>query len=113
MNGHWPDFPAVTDFLRFYRRLQAEKTLGTIKEQLASIAPVLDQLRKQKEERVKEFSDVQKQIQNICGEIAGNSSVSEKSPEVDEADLSLKKFDEYQAHLQELQNTLNSLLPGL
>ncbi|KAL6314026.1 hypothetical protein AAG906_011760 [Vitis piasezkii] len=79
-----------------------DKTSGTIKEQLAAIAPTLEQLWKQKEERVKEFSDVQTQIQKICGEIAGNSNLSEV-PVVDEADLSLKKLDEFQGQLQELQ----------
>ncbi|XP_021912355.1 65-kDa microtubule-associated protein 1-like [Carica papaya] len=79
-----------------------EKTSGTIKEQLAAIAPALEQLWKLKEERVKEFSDVQSQIQKICGEITGNLNLSE-APSVDESDLSLKKLDEYQAQLQELQ----------
>lgn len=83
--------------------LQPDKASGTIKEQLASIAPALEQLWKQKEERLKEFSDVQSQIQRICGEIAGNLSLTEQAPEVDEADLSLKKLNEYQAQLQELQ----------
>lgn len=82
--------------------LQPEKTSGTIKEQLAAIAPALEQLWKQKEERVKEFSDVQSQIQKICGEIAGNMNLSE-TPAVDESDLSLKKLDEYQSELQDLQ----------
>lgn len=81
---------------------QPEKTSGTIKEQLAAIAPVLEQLWKQKEDRVKEFSDVQSQIQKICGEIAGNLNLSE-SPAVDESDLSLKKLDEYQSQLHDLQ----------
>ncbi|EEF31178.1 65-kDa microtubule-associated protein 1 [Ricinus communis] len=79
-----------------------EKTSGTIKEQLAAIAPALEQLWKQKEERVKEFSDVQSQIQKICGEIAGSSNVN-GTPTVDESDLSLKKLDEYHVQLQELQ----------
>ncbi|XP_050217296.1 65-kDa microtubule-associated protein 1-like [Mercurialis annua] len=79
-----------------------EKTSGTIKEQLAAIAPALEQLWKQKDERVKEFSDVQSQIQKICGEISGNSNVNE-TPAVDETDLSLKKLDEFHAQLQELQ----------
>ncbi|XP_043689784.1 65-kDa microtubule-associated protein 1-like [Telopea speciosissima] len=82
-----------------------DKTTGTIKEQLAAIAPVLDQLWKQKDERLKEFSDVQSQIQKICAEIAGNLKLSEQggTPTVDEADLSLKKLDEFHAQLQELQ----------
>ncbi|KAJ6754150.1 65-KDA MICROTUBULE-ASSOCIATED PROTEIN 1 [Salix purpurea] len=79
-----------------------EKTSGTIKEQLAAIAPALEQLWEQKAERVKEFSDVLSQIQKICGEIAGNLNISD-APAVDEADLSLKKLDEYHAKLQELQ----------
>ncbi|KAF5461145.1 hypothetical protein F2P56_020964 [Juglans regia] len=82
-----------------------EEASGTIKEQLAAIAPVLEQLWKQKEERVKEFSDVQSQIQKICGEIAGNLNPNDQveTPAVDEADLSVKKLDEYHAQLQELQ----------
>ena len=88
------------DFLRF--NLQPEKSSGTIKDQLAAIAPVLEQLWKQKDERIKEFSDVQSQIQKICGEITGASD-QVGSPAVDEADLSLKKLDEYQSQLQELQ----------
>ncbi|GLU23831.1 hypothetical protein SLE2022_398070 [Rubroshorea leprosula] len=80
-----------------------EKTSGTIKEQLAAIAPILEQLWKQKEERVKEFSDVQSQIQKICGEITGNFGEQVVAPAVDESDLSLKKLDEYQSKLQELQ----------
>ncbi|XVE80447.1 hypothetical protein DITRI_Ditri14bG0140400 [Diplodiscus trichospermus] len=80
-----------------------EKASGTIKEQLAAIAPALEQLWKQKEERVKEFSDVQSQIQKICGEIAGNASEQTGAPAVDESELSLKKLNEYQVKLQELQ----------
>ncbi|KAI4388383.1 hypothetical protein MLD38_000716 [Melastoma candidum] len=78
-----------------------EKTSGTIKEQLESIAPVLEQLWKLKEERVNEISNVQSKIQKICCEISG--SVPEESPEVNESDLSLKKLDEYKAHLKELE----------
>ncbi|XAR67414.1 hypothetical protein NMG60_11002166 [Bertholletia excelsa] len=79
-----------------------EKTSGTIKEQLAAIAPALEKLWKQKEERVKEFFDVQAQIQKICGEITGTSE-QVGNPVVDESDLSLKKLDEFQSQLQELQ----------
>ncbi|KAL2496031.1 65-kDa microtubule-associated protein 1 [Forsythia ovata] len=79
-----------------------ETTSGTIKEQLAAIAPALEKLWKQKEERIKEFSDVQSQIQTICAEIVGASEEVE-SPTVDETDLSLKKLDEFQAQLQDLQ----------
>ncbi|XP_024960212.1 65-kDa microtubule-associated protein 1 [Cynara cardunculus var. scolymus] len=81
-----------------------EKTSGTIKEQLAAIAPALQQLWKQKEERIKEFSDVQTQIQKIRGEIAGSNEQAGGQLAVDESDLSLKKLDEFHDHLQELQH---------
>lgn len=79
-----------------------EKSSGTIKEQLSAIAPTLEQLWKKKEERINEFFDVQSQIQKIRGEIVGTSEHA-VSPVVDEADLSLKKLDEFQSQLQELQ----------
>ncbi|XP_057529530.1 65-kDa microtubule-associated protein 1 isoform X2 [Amaranthus tricolor] len=80
-----------------------EKTSGTIKEQLAAIAPTLEKLCNQKEQRLKDFSDVQTQIQEICGEIAGKLNLNDEVPVVDESDLSLKKLEEYNAQLQELQ----------
>ncbi|CAL9164237.1 65-kDa microtubule-associated protein 1-like [Musa acuminata AAA Group] len=82
-----------------------DKSSGTIKEQLAAIAPLLEQLCKQKEDRIREFADVQLQIEKIRGEIAGTSIIGEqmRTPTVDEEDLSLKKLDEYQQQLQELQ----------
>lgn len=82
-----------------------ENSSGTIKEQLAAIAPALEQLYKQKEERIREFSDVQSQIQKICGEIAGSLKISEqvRAPTVDENDLSLKNLDEFHTEMQELQ----------
>ncbi|KAL9267285.1 65-kDa microtubule-associated protein 1-like protein [Drosera capensis] len=80
-----------------------EKTSGTIKEQLAAIWPILEKLCEQKEERLKEFSDVLSQIQRICGEIASKLNLIDQEPVVDESDLSLKKLKEFQAQLQELQ----------
>lgn len=81
--------------------LQPDKSSGTIKEQLSAIAPALEQLWKQKDKRIKEFFDVQSQIQKIHGEIAGtNEHVA--NPAVDESDLSLKKLEEFRSQLQEL-----------
>ncbi|CAG7892501.1 unnamed protein product [Brassica rapa] len=80
-----------------------DKSSGTIKEQLAAIAPALEQLWQQKEERVRAFSDVQSQIQKISGEIAGGLSNNQLPPIVDESDLSLKKLDSFHSQLQELQ----------
>lgn len=82
--------------------MQPEKKLGSIKEQLAAIAPALEKLWKQKDERVIKFLDVQSQIKKISSEIAGSSEQVE-TPKVDESDLSLKKLDEFHAQLQDLQ----------
>ncbi|KAL5700118.1 hypothetical protein ACHQM5_025607 [Ranunculus cassubicifolius] len=82
-----------------------DKSTGTIKEQLTSITPMLEQLLKQKEERTHEFADVQLQIQKLCGEISGNLKLSEDAgtPVVDESDLSMKRLEGFYSHLQELQ----------
>ncbi|KZV29511.1 65-kDa microtubule-associated protein 1-like [Dorcoceras hygrometricum] len=79
-----------------------EKASGTIKEQLAAIHPALEKLLKQKDERRKEFADVHSQIQKICAEIDGSGEQVE-SPGVEESDLSVKKLNEFQAQLQNLQ----------
>ncbi|XP_057765575.1 65-kDa microtubule-associated protein 1 [Salvia miltiorrhiza] len=79
-----------------------ERTSGTIKEQLEAIAPALEKLWEQKDEKIKEFSDVQSQIQKISAEISGTSDQVDNLT-VDESDLSLKKLDEFHAQLQDLQ----------
>uniref|UniRef100_A0A1D1XZ81 65-kDa microtubule-associated protein 1 n=2 Tax=Anthurium amnicola TaxID=1678845 RepID=A0A1D1XZ81_9ARAE len=81
-----------------------QNSSGTIKEQLLAIAPALEHLRKQKEERIKDFADVQSQIQKICGEIAGNLKLGKQvgTQQIDETDLSLKKLSEFQSQLQAL-----------
>uniref|UniRef100_A0ACD5WTQ6 Uncharacterized protein n=1 Tax=Avena sativa TaxID=4498 RepID=A0ACD5WTQ6_AVESA len=93
-----------------------DKTTGTIKEQLAATSPSLEQLCRKKEKRVKEFADVQLQIQTIRGEIAGSLQVGDhlQTPHVDEDDLSMKKLNEFLFELQALQkeksNRLNKIL---
>ncbi|MCH99367.1 microtubule-associated protein 1-like, partial [Trifolium medium] len=77
-------------------------TSGTIKEQLAAIAPVLEQLWQLKEQRIKDILDVQSQILKLRGEITGCLNLNDV-PAVDESDLTLKKLEEYQSELQELQ----------
>ncbi|KAH9322179.1 hypothetical protein KI387_016818, partial [Taxus chinensis] len=89
-----------------------EKPIGTLKEQLAAITPVLEKLWQQKEERIKQFLDVQVQIQRICGEVAGKLQLNEasKTPKVDDQDLSMKRLDEFHFRLQELQREKNDRL---
>lgn len=82
-----------------------DKSSGTIRGQLAAITPVLEQLYKQKRDRILEFTDVLFQIQVINGEITGSLAHGEKigMPIVEENDLSLKKLEEFHLQLQELQ----------
>ncbi|XP_008220951.1 PREDICTED: 65-kDa microtubule-associated protein 6-like [Prunus mume] len=86
--------------------IQREKQSNSLKEKLASVAPLVEDLRVKKEERMKQFSDIKAQIEKISGEISGynhlnNAPVS--SLTLDEHDLSVRKLTEYQAHLHTLQ----------
>ncbi|KAG8094365.1 hypothetical protein GUJ93_ZPchr0012g20069 [Zizania palustris] len=89
-----------------------EKTTGTIKQQLAAIAPTLAKLNKQKSERVREFANVQSQIDQICGEIAGTTEVGERvaTPQVNEDDLTLDRFEEFRSQLQDLEKEKSNRL---
>ncbi|KAF8779193.1 hypothetical protein HU200_002869 [Digitaria exilis] len=89
-----------------------EKTTGTIKQQLAAIAPTLEQLTKQKNERKREFVNVQSQIDQICGEIAGTIEVGEQvaTPQVNEDDLTLERLEDFRSQLQELEKEKSNRL---
>lgn len=73
---------------------------GTLKEQLDTITPALQEMQLRKEVRVNQFKEVQEQIQKISSEIEGYSD--HDIVIVNEADLSLKKLEEYQNELQRL-----------
>ncbi|KAG7948591.1 hypothetical protein I3843_13G015100 [Carya illinoinensis] len=78
---------------------------GTLKEQISAIKPILEELRSKKQERIKEFSEIQSQVVRICAEIADNGQSSLSSdPQVSESDLTTKKLGELKSHLLELQN---------
>ncbi|RCV22412.1 hypothetical protein SEVIR_4G228400v4 [Setaria viridis] len=96
-----------------------DKTTGTIKEQLAAISPSLELLCRKRDSRVKEFADVQLQIQTLRGEITGNLQSGEllETPHVNEDDLSVKKLNEFLFELQALQkeksNRLHKILESV
>ncbi|XP_028771967.1 65-kDa microtubule-associated protein 8-like [Neltuma alba] len=87
-----------------------EKRAGTLKEQLKSITPALQEMCSRKEERLNQFRAVQEQIQKVKAEIAGKSEEATSSIAVNESDLSLKKLDEYQTELQRLYKEKNERL---
>lgn len=81
-----------------------ENVKGTLKERMSSIKPVLEDLRLMKEKRIKEFSETQLQIGQICAEIAGNGQfINSAEPQVNEQELTVKKLGELKSQLQELQ----------
>lgn len=86
--------------------LQKEKRLASLKDQLAFVTPLLEDLRLEKEERVKQFADVRSQIEKIRREMSewNHQNESLTSPSMtDEHDLSIRKLNEYQAQLRNLQ----------
>ncbi|XP_030959845.1 65-kDa microtubule-associated protein 6 isoform X1 [Quercus lobata] len=86
--------------------IQTEKRSASLKDKLASVTPLVDDLKMKKEERMKQFADINAQIEKISGEISGYSHVNNAmigSLTLDELDLSLRKLTEYQTHLRTLQ----------
>ncbi|WJX10616.1 hypothetical protein P8452_01312 [Trifolium repens] len=88
--------------------IKAEKRSASLKEKLASVTPLVEELKKKKEERVKQFTDIKAQIEKISGEICGTFSVNDdvsvsSTGGVDEQDLSIRRLNEYQTHLRSLQ----------
>lgn len=85
--------------------MQPEKTTRTIKQQLAALAPTLEQLGKQKKERIKKFADIMSRIEQIRGEIAGNLEIGQQVaiPQINEDDLTDEKLRDFQSQLQELE----------
>ncbi|KAK8919270.1 65-kDa microtubule-associated protein 1 [Platanthera zijinensis] len=83
----------------------------TLKEQVSKIEPMLDDLRRKREERVKEFFEVQSQILQICTELSGSTLPSGSAcPQIDERDLTLKRLGELKFHLLELQKEKDTKL---
>ncbi|KAJ0988441.1 hypothetical protein J5N97_006797 [Dioscorea zingiberensis] len=89
-------------------QLQVEKKLESLKNRLALVTPLLEDLRVKKEERAKQFADVLLQIKKLQMEIAGygnenNAMTIFLNMEEHEHDLSLRKLNDCQAQLQALQ----------
>ncbi|BAT08380.1 Os09g0450300 [Oryza sativa Japonica Group] len=85
--------------------LKKDKSVVPLKEQLAAVVPVLENLKGKKEERLKQFSDIQSQIEKIRSELSEYSDGDDKANSliVDENDLSTRKLNNYQAQLHALQ----------
>ncbi|KAK9276656.1 hypothetical protein L1049_006192 [Liquidambar formosana] len=92
--------------LNIHSQVQTEKRSTSLKEKLASVTPLVEDLRMKKEERMKQFSDMKAQIEKISGEISGYNHLNSaliNSLTLEEQDLSLRKLTEFQTHLRTLQ----------
>lgn len=88
-------------------QIKAKEGSKSLKEKLAAVRPMLEDLRLLKDERMKQFVDIKAQIEKMSGEISGYSDQLNKamlgSLALDEQDLTLRKLNEYQTHLRSLQ----------
>lgn len=92
--------------LSIHSPIQTEKRTRSLKEKLASVTPVVEDLRMKKEERIKQFAEIKAQIEKISSEICEYNNLNNTlvtNLTLDEEDLSLRKLSEYQNHLRSLQ----------
>lgn len=92
--------------LGFHSQTHMEKRSTSLKEQLASVTPLVEDLRSKKEERLKQFADIRAQIEKISGEISGynhHTNTMIGCLTLEEQDLSLRNLNECQTHLRTLQ----------
>ncbi|KAI8538580.1 hypothetical protein RHMOL_Rhmol09G0115000 [Rhododendron molle] len=84
---------------------QMEKKAASLKEQIAYVTPLVEDLKLKKEERVKQFVELKAQIDRITAEVSGYSHLinASSSWNLEEQDLSLRKLTEYQTELRTLQ----------
>ncbi|KAH7298566.1 hypothetical protein KP509_25G049800 [Ceratopteris richardii] len=85
--------------------MQLEKQGSTLKEELAQLKPILESLKKRREERLQSFQDIRTQIHRLQYEIAPSLQPVEVS--VHEGDLTQRKLEELQLQLQMLQKEKN------
>ncbi|KAM0912973.1 hypothetical protein ACQ4PT_012455 [Festuca glaucescens] len=85
--------------------LKKDKNYVSLREQLAAVAPVLDNLKCKKEERIKQYYDIQSQIEKIRSELSepNDQGDNTNSTAAYEHDLSTRRLNSLQAQLRALQ----------
>ncbi|KAK9181660.1 hypothetical protein WN944_024799 [Citrus x changshan-huyou] len=89
---------------------QSDQTAESLKEELGRILPQVEEMRKRKSDRKKQFVDVLEQIEMIKSEILGSTVYISSKTVVDDADLSLRKLEEFHRELHELQKEKSNRL---
>lgn len=82
---------------------QSDQSTGSLKAELRTIIPQIDEMRKRKTERKNQFIEVNGEIQSIKNEIYGGDYAL-KDEAVNETDLSLRKLEDLHGELQALQS---------
>ncbi|CAL9100732.1 unnamed protein product, partial [Musa acuminata var. zebrina] len=81
---------------------QSNHSTGSLKEELKSIGPQLEEMRKRKVERWNQFLEVIEQIRKISFEITSSEGNQSKLA-VDESDLSARRLEDLYRQLESLQ----------
>ncbi|XWS32317.1 hypothetical protein CRYUN_Cryun23aG0149300 [Craigia yunnanensis] len=80
------------------------KPVRNLKEELETISPLLEDMRRKKVERINQYVGVVEQIQKLSNEILGVKEQNGNKVLVDETNLSLRRLEELHTELHELQN---------
>ncbi|KAK9273501.1 hypothetical protein L1049_018311 [Liquidambar formosana] len=87
-----------------------QKASGNLKEELKTIIPQLEEMRKRKIDRRNQFVEILNQLQDISIEICRSAEDNQFNVVVDETDLSLKRLEQLHRQLLELQNEKSNRL---
>ncbi|KAL1550801.1 65-kDa microtubule-associated protein 3-like isoform X4 [Salvia divinorum] len=82
---------------------QSDRKPESLKAELRMIQPLIEELRKRKNARKNQVSEVLTEMQNIKNEICSSDGVSSNEPPTIEPDLSIKKLEELHRDLRALQ----------
>ncbi|KAF8116747.1 hypothetical protein N665_0014s0012 [Sinapis alba] len=82
---------------------QSDQSVGSLKQELGTILPELEEMQKRQTERRSQFMVVLEEIENITNDIKGQGEHVQSKPLIDETDLSMRKLEKLHCHLQALQ----------
>ncbi|GER26393.1 microtubule-associated protein 65-4 [Striga asiatica] len=85
------------------RPVHVNKSSGSLKKELQAIMPLLEDMKKKRDERKAQFSEVLRQINCIAKELSGSIEDNFSATVNDEHDLSMKRLDDLRSQLTFLQ----------
>ncbi|XP_020576672.1 65-kDa microtubule-associated protein 6-like [Phalaenopsis equestris] len=83
-------------------QFQTDRSLGSLRRQVAFISQMVEDLRLKKDERAKKISEIKSEIEKIIGEING-CNLQINNGKVENDDFSIRMLNDYQAQLRSLQ----------